>query len=86
MLRRASLNDTDGTLRRPIIRSSSDGKIVRDGEGRQRMFGRGKTSLSRILLLLAVIVFVVAAIGIDVQGLNLVPIGLALGFASFLVP
>lgn len=50
------------------------------------MFGRGKTSLSRILLLVAVIVFVVAAIGIDVKGIGLVPIGLALGFASFLVP
>jgi hypothetical protein len=50
------------------------------------MFGRGKTSLSRILLLLAVIAFVVAAIGVDVRGLDLVAIGLALGFGSFLVP
>lgn len=50
------------------------------------MFGRGKTSLSRILLLVAVIVFVAAAIGIDVSGISLVPIGLALGFGSFLVP
>jgi hypothetical protein len=50
------------------------------------MFGRGKTSLSRILLLVAVIAFVAAAIGLDVKGFDLVAIGLALGFASFLVP
>jgi uncharacterized membrane protein (DUF485 family) len=47
--------------------------------------GRGKWTLSRILLLAAVIAFVVAAIGVNVQGLDLVTIGLALGFGSFLV-
>jgi hypothetical protein len=80
------LDDADGPLRRPIITSPMDGKVVQDAQGRQRMFGRGKTSLSRILLLVAVIVFVAAAIGIDVSGISLVPIGLALGFGSFLVP
>jgi hypothetical protein len=48
-------------------------------------FGRGRWTISRIFLLVAVIAFVLAAIGVDVSGLSLVPIGLAFGFGSFLV-
>jgi hypothetical protein len=40
--------------------------------------------LAEILLLIAVIVFAVAAIGLKVD-VNLVAVGLAFGFASFLV-
>jgi hypothetical protein len=39
----------------------------------------------RLLLILSVICFVLVAIGIDVGALNLTAVGLALGFASFLV-
>jgi hypothetical protein len=79
-------NDTDRSIA-ATYHPFGGGRQDRLGRGREaRMFGRGKTSLSRILLLVAVIVFVVAAIGIDVKGISLVPIGLALGFASFLVP
>ncbi len=39
----------------------------------------------RLLLILAVICFALVAIGIDVGPLNLTAVGLALGFASFLV-
>ena len=41
--------------------------------------------LSQILLLIAVICFVLAAIGLDVK-VSLVAVGLAFGFAAFLVP
>lgn len=40
---------------------------------------------SRILLAVAVVVLVLAAIGVSLGTLNLVALGLALGFASFLV-
>ena len=49
------------------------------------MFKKGGMTLSRILVLAAVVCFVLAAIGVDVQ-FDLVSIGLALGFGSFLVP
>jgi hypothetical protein len=40
---------------------------------------------SKILLMAAVVAFVLAAFGVGIGNLNLVPLGLALGFASFLV-
>jgi hypothetical protein len=40
---------------------------------------------SSILLIIAVICFVLAAIGVGVTGLALTPLGLAFGFGSFLV-
>jgi hypothetical protein len=40
---------------------------------------------SRILLALAVLAFVLAALGVGIGNLDLIAIGLALGFASFLV-
>lgn len=40
---------------------------------------------SKILLAAAVVVLVLAAIGVSLGTLNLVALGLALGFASFLV-
>jgi hypothetical protein len=40
---------------------------------------------SSILLLIAVICFVLAALGIGVAGVRLTEVGLALGFAAFLV-
>ena len=40
---------------------------------------------SRLLLLAAVIAFVLAAFSVSVGSIVLVPAGLALGFASFLV-
>jgi hypothetical protein len=40
--------------------------------------------LGSILILIAVICFIVAAIGVDVR-VNLIALGLAFGFASFLV-
>jgi hypothetical protein len=48
-------------------------------------FGRRSWTASRIVLVVAIIVFVLAAVGVDVKGISLVPIGLALGFASFLL-
>ncbi|MBI4499372.1 MAG: hypothetical protein HY689_15910 [Chloroflexi bacterium] len=41
--------------------------------------------LATLLLIAAIICFALAAIGITVPRLNLVALGLALGFASFLV-
>jgi hypothetical protein len=40
---------------------------------------------SSILLLIAVICFVLAALGVGVAGIRLTDLGLAFGFASFLV-
>ena len=39
-----------------------------------------------LLLLVAVILFVLAAVGIDVSSISLVPLGLACFAGSFLVP
>lgn len=39
-----------------------------------------------LLLLIAVILFVIAAIGVDVRGLSLVDLGLAFFAAAFIVP
>lgn len=39
-----------------------------------------------LLLLIAVILFVIAAFGVDVGGVSLVALGLALFAAAFLVP
>ena len=39
-----------------------------------------------ILCLLAVVVFSLAAFGVSFSGVSLIPLGLALGFASLLVP
>jgi hypothetical protein len=39
-----------------------------------------------LLLLIAVILFVLAAVGIDVSGVSLLPLGLACFAGSFLVP
>jgi hypothetical protein len=44
-----------------------------------------KMGLSKILLVAAVVAFVLAAVGVNVGDLNLIAIGLALGFASFVV-
>jgi len=49
------------------------------------VFGRGRWTLSRIFLVVAVIAFVLAAIGVSVSRLDLVALGLAFGFASFIV-
>lgn len=40
---------------------------------------------SKILLAAAVVVFVLAAVGVGLGDLNLIAVGLALGFASFIV-
>ncbi len=39
-----------------------------------------------LLLVIAVILFVLAAVGVDVSGVSLVPLGLACFAASFVVP
>ena len=44
-----------------------------------------KPGTSRILLAAAVIAFVLAAFGVAIGDVNLIAIGLALGFGSFLV-
>ena len=41
--------------------------------------------LGAILLIAAVVVFVLEALGIDIGEVNLIAVGLALGFGSFLV-
>ncbi|GAC1363382.1 MAG: hypothetical protein NVSMB32_04930 [Actinomycetota bacterium] len=41
--------------------------------------------VSKVLLLIAVLCFVLAAFGVTVSTVNLTDIGLAFGFASFLV-
>lgn len=43
-------------------------------------------TVSKVLLLLSVITFVLAAFHVHPGGLELVPLGLAFGFSSFLVP
>lgn len=45
---------------------------------------RGSWGLGDILLLIAIVSFVLAAIGVDVR-INLVALGLAFGFGAFLV-
>lgn len=44
-----------------------------------------KWGVSKILLAAAVVVFVLAAVGVGIGDLNLIALGLALGFASFIV-
>ena len=44
-----------------------------------------KWGTSKILLAAAVVVLVLAAVGVEMGDLNLVALGLALGFASFIV-
>lgn len=44
-----------------------------------------KWGISKILLAAAVVVFVLAAVGVGLGDLNLIALGLALGFASFIV-
>ncbi|MEA2578712.1 MAG: hypothetical protein QOD78_2300 [Chloroflexota bacterium] len=39
-----------------------------------------------LLLLVAVILFVLAAVGVDVSGISVIPLGLACFAGSFLVP
>lgn len=43
-----------------------------------------KMGLSKILLIAAVVVFVLAAFGVGIGNVNLIAVGLALGFASFI--
>lgn len=43
-------------------------------------------TLRQLLILIAVIVFVLAAIGVDVGRVSLVPVGLAIFAAAFVVP
>jgi hypothetical protein len=43
-------------------------------------------TLRTLCLLIAVILFVVAALGVDVRGISLVSLGLAFFAAGFLVP
>jgi hypothetical protein len=50
------------------------------GDGMARKWG-----ISKILLAAAVVVFVLAAVGVGIGDLNLIALGLALGFASFVV-
>jgi hypothetical protein len=50
------------------------------------VLGRSRFTLRSVLLIIAVILFVVAAIGYDVKGISLIALGLAFAFASFLVP
>jgi hypothetical protein len=45
----------------------------------------GKWGISKILLAAAVVVFVLAAVGVGIGELDLIALGLALGFASFIV-
>jgi len=44
-----------------------------------------KPGTSKLLLAAAVVAFVLAALGVAIGDLNLIAIGLALGFGSFLV-
>jgi hypothetical protein len=46
----------------------------------------GYVTISRVLVLLAVIIFVLAAFGVSLGTLALVPIGLAIWAAAALVP
>jgi hypothetical protein len=44
-----------------------------------------KWGISKILLVAAVVVSALAAVGVGIGDLNLIALGLALGFASFVV-
>lgn len=50
------------------------------------VLGRSRFTLRTVLLLVAVILMVVAALGFDVKGISLLALGLAAGFAAFLFP
>jgi hypothetical protein len=84
------VNDTESALQGPttfygfpIITSPG---VAGTLEGRHEMLGRSRFTLRSVLLIIAVILFVVAAIGYDVKGISLIALGLAFAFASFLVP
>ena len=49
-------------------------------------FRGSRFTLRSVLLIIAVILFVVSALGFDVRGIGLVALGLAFGFAAFLFP
>ncbi len=44
-----------------------------------------KWGVSKLLLGAAIVVFLLAAVGVGIGDLNLIALGLALGFASFIV-
>jgi hypothetical protein len=57
------------------------------GTGEASFGGRKMTlTVRRLLILIAVILFALSALGLDVRGLNFVAAGLALFAASFLAP
>lgn len=45
-----------------------------------------KFSAKTVLMLAAVVIFSLAAFGVTFSAVSLVPLGLAVGFAAFLVP
>jgi hypothetical protein len=49
-------------------------------------FRGSRFTLRSVLLIIAIILFVIAAFGFDVSGISLVALGLAFGFAAFLFP
>jgi hypothetical protein len=47
---------------------------------------QGYVTVSRVLVLIAVIIFVLAAFGVSIGGVGLIPLGLAIWAAAALVP
>lgn len=67
------------------VREPSGPAFIRR-EGGHMVLGRSRFTLRTVLLLVAVILMVVAALGFDVKGISLLALGLAAGFAAFLFP
>jgi hypothetical protein len=78
-------DDRDVQARAEIGADTSTADDRATGEGH---FGGRQMTLTvrRLLLLIAVILFVVSAVGVDVRGISLVAAGLAFFAASFLAP
>jgi hypothetical protein len=78
-------DDRDAPARDEIGADTSSADDRGTGEGQ---FGGRQMTLTvrRLLLLIAVILFAGAAIGVDVRGISLVAAGLAFFAASFLAP
>lgn len=72
----------------PILRSRQQSERLTDATGNvmEGPMPVQYVTVSRVLLFIAVIIFVLAAFGVAIGGISLIPIGLAFGFAAFMLP
>jgi uncharacterized membrane protein len=73
--------------RAAVHATSGNGDSSSRNRGKQPLGGRSmKLTIRTLLLLIAVILFVIAAFGVDVRGISLIAAGLAFFAASFIAP